>query len=107
LLSKNPNITWEIVVANLDKPWDWYNISRHLNITWKIIEENLDKPWKWGYLSLNEFTKERENFELRVKKQKFVQENLFEEFVKAYMHPRRINKLLEMGYSIDDLDEIL
>ena len=26
-MSTNPNITWEIIKNNPDKPWDWYNIS--------------------------------------------------------------------------------
>jgi hypothetical protein len=30
-----------------------------------------------------------------------------EEFVKAYMHPNIIKKMLDMGYSIDELDDIL
>jgi hypothetical protein len=46
-------------------------------------------------------------FELRVKYQNFVQEYLFEEFVKVYMHPTRNQKLLNIGYSIDELDDIL
>ena len=46
-------------------------------------------------------------FELRVKYQRFVQDNLFEEFVKAYMYPTRIEKLFDMGYSIDELDDVL
>ena len=41
--------------------------------------------------------------ELRNEHQKFVQKYLLEEFVKAYMHPNRITKLLEMGYSIDEV----
>ena len=53
------------------------------------------------------FNQEKEFFELRVKHQQFVQDNLLEEFVKAYMHPNRIKKLLDMGYSINDLDNIL
>ena len=106
-LSKNPKITMDIVEANPDKPWSWYCLSRNPNITWDIVEANPTKNWNWEYLSENKFTKERENFELRVRYQKFVQEHLFEEFVKAYMHPKRITKLLEMGYSIDELDEIL
>jgi len=28
----NPNITWDIVQANPDKPWDWYYLS-NLTIT--------------------------------------------------------------------------
>jgi len=46
-------------------------------------------------------------FEIRVKYQRFVQEHLFEEFVKVAMHPKRIQKLLDMGYSIDELDNLL
>jgi len=46
-------------------------------------------------------------FELRVKYQRFVHEKLFEEFVKAYMHPNRIEKMLNMGFSIEELDDLL
>jgi len=53
------------------------------------------------------YKKEKESFERKCKHQKFVQENLFEEFVKVYMHPKRMNKLLEMGYSIEVIvDEV-
>ena len=106
-LSKNPNITLDFVNANPDKPWNWYGLSENPNITMKNVQENPDKPWNWTWLSLNTFKKEKEQFELRVRHQKFVQEHLFEEFVKAYMHPNRIQKLLDMGYNIDELDDIL
>ena len=106
-LSRNSNITMDIVEANPDKPWNWWGLSRNPNITWEIIEANPDKPWDWNGLSYNKSTNEKEIFELRVKHQMFVQENLLEDFVKVYMHPKRINKLLEMGYSIDELDDIL
>jgi hypothetical protein len=106
-LSTNPNITMDIVEANPDKPWSWNYLSKNPNITMDIVESNLDKPWNWKLLSENKFTKERERFELIVKCQKFVHEHLFEEFVKAYMHPNRITKLLNMGYSIEELDDIL
>jgi hypothetical protein len=82
-------------------------LSLNPNITWEIIQINIDKPWNWVMLSSNKFTKDKEMFMLRINHQKFVQENLFEEFVKAYMHPNRIEKLLDMGYSIDELDDIL
>ena len=32
---------------NLDKPWDWSEISQNPNITMDIINNNLDKPWDW------------------------------------------------------------
>jgi hypothetical protein len=71
------------------------------------VEANQDKPWDWHWLSISIFTKEKEVFELRVKYQKFIQEHLFEEFVKVAMHPNRIEKLLNMGFSIEELDDIL
>ena len=52
-LSLNPNITWEIVQANQDKDWSYYNLSRHPNITWDIVYANPDKPWAYDELSCN------------------------------------------------------
>jgi hypothetical protein len=43
-ISSNPNITWEIIEANLDLPWSWDYISQNPNITMEIIETNLDEP---------------------------------------------------------------
>ena len=106
-LSRNPNITWDIMEANPDKPWVWYSLSCNPNITMDNVEANLNKPWNWNSLSSNTFKKEKKMFELRVRHQRFVQEYLFEEFVKAYMHPNRIQKLLDMGHSIDELDDVL
>jgi hypothetical protein len=39
--------------------------------------------------------------------QKFIQTNLLEEVVKVYMHPKRIMMLLNMGYSAEELDDIM
>ena len=50
-LSRNPNITWYIVKANPNKPWDWYELSSNSNITWDIVISNPDKPWDWDGLS--------------------------------------------------------
>ena len=106
-LSCNPNITMDIVEANLDKPWDWDHLSCNPNITWNIVKANPDKDWNWFKIRHNTFQKEKEMFELRVKKQKFIQENIFEELVKIAMHPKKIEKYLNMGYSIDELDYLL
>ena len=106
-LSENPNVTWEIVKENLDKPWSWNGLSRNPNITSEIVEANLDKTWDWFALSRNKFTKEKEEFEKKVLHQKFIQENILEELVKAYMHPKRIVMLLDMGYEIEELDDIM
>ena len=53
-LSANPNITWEFIEANPDKPWWWWDyLSKNHNITWEIVEANPGKPWMWDYLSNN------------------------------------------------------
>ena len=52
-LSLNPNITWEIVQDNPDKPWNYYYLSRNSNITWKIVQDNPNEPWNYDALSLN------------------------------------------------------
>ena len=74
IYQQNPNITWDIIVANHDikytKPrtrlytlypdsthldflnmiditWNWNGISKNPNITWEIIQNNPDKDWNW------------------------------------------------------------
>ena len=130
-ISLNPNITLEFIEKYIDKNWNWNLLTIHPNITLEFIEKYIDKDWSWKKLSENpkitlefiekynnlpwdigaiftrNFNKEKDFFQLRVKHQQFVQDNLLEEFVKAYMHPNRIKKLLDMGYSINDLDNIL
>ena len=51
VLSSNRNITWDIIEANPNKPWDWSVLSYNPNITCDIIQANLDKPWNWTVLS--------------------------------------------------------
>lgn len=43
-ISKNPNITWEIVLNNTDRIWFWMSLSRNPNITWDIIQSNPNIP---------------------------------------------------------------
>jgi hypothetical protein len=109
-ISRNPNITMDIIKANPDKPWNWIMISENPNLTIEMILSNPDKIWSWFLMSRNPFIKEKELFELRILKmnhQQFVQNYLFEELVKIALHPDKINKYLEMGYTIDELDDIM
>ena len=52
-LSRNPNITMNMIKDNPDKPWDWDNISSNPNITMDMISDNPDKPWNWKCISRN------------------------------------------------------
>ena len=52
-LSQNPNITFEFVKENMDKPWDWSALSRNPNITVDIVKDNPDKPWNLSDLNEN------------------------------------------------------
>jgi hypothetical protein len=50
LLSRHSNITWDIIQANPDKPWDYDYVSFNPNITWDIVEANPDYPWNYPEL---------------------------------------------------------
>ena len=52
-ISKNPNITWNIICDNPDKLWNYWGISENPNITWDIICNNPDEPWRWNEISTN------------------------------------------------------
>ena len=97
----------EIVCNNPDIPWDWRAISENPNITMEIICNNLHIPWNPNAICRNPFKFEKEQFELRVRHQKFIQENVFEELVKYAYHPKRIMKYLEMEYEPHELDEVM
>ena len=52
-VSKNPNITMKFIEKNPDKPWNWNGVSFNPNITMEFIEKNPDKPWDWHGVSSN------------------------------------------------------
>ena len=39
-ISRNPDITMEMIEKHLDKPWSWYSISSNQKITMDFIEKN-------------------------------------------------------------------
>jgi hypothetical protein len=54
-LSKNPNITFDIIKKYYCKflYWDWYSLSKNKNINLEIINNNNNYPWNLNGLSLN------------------------------------------------------
>ena len=61
-LSRNPNITFDIILAHPDKPWKWYYLSENPNITFDIVQTHSELPWDWNSLSTNTFSKAKKNF---------------------------------------------
>ena len=52
-ISKNPNITWDIVIQNPQIPWRWDGLSQNPSITMDIVLNNIKCPWVWKDLSYN------------------------------------------------------
>lgn len=88
-LSRNPNLTMEIVNMVLPEKWNWYHVSKNEGIMMGNIQENPDKPWSdtlaqnpnmtleyigthdlsFEFLSANKFTKMKER-QRRIKDRK-------------------------------------
>jgi hypothetical protein len=47
------NITIEMVLNHIDKPWSWRMISKNENIKMEDVLSHPDLPWDWYYLTLN------------------------------------------------------
>ena len=52
-VSRNPSVTMDVVLSNINKPWSWSWLSRNPNITMSDIESHMDLPWDWYYVSCN------------------------------------------------------
>ncbi len=51
-------ITFQTVLDNFDKPWDYEYLCVNPNITWEIVRENLFIPWSYFYLLTWEIIRE-------------------------------------------------
>ena len=45
-----------LLLLNPDELWDYDGLTRNPNITWDIVQRNLDKKWNYYWLSSNKFT---------------------------------------------------
>jgi len=53
LLSYNPNITIDVILAFPVDYWEWPDLSSYANITLSIVKAHPELPWKWKSLSYN------------------------------------------------------
>jgi len=82
-ISKNPNITMDIIEKYPEKPWIWYYISDKPNITMEIIEKHPNKPWNWESISNNP--------------------NLTMEFIEKYIGKINFQKLSQNKFTFENL----
>ena len=101
-ISRNPSITWEIIQANPGSHWNWRYISRNPNVTWDIIKAHPDKPWDMDAVSFNFMSKHP--YLIKKQKEKEVRDRIIqrtkmvkEEMMMVYWHPDRYEK-----WSFDD-----
>ena len=99
-ISQNPNITWEIVQNNPDKPWKYSMLSQNPNITWKIVRNNSDKSWSYYFLSQNEMKTDKENY-INKKCAQNISNTIFEELIQVVWHPKNIEKFRYLDPDLD------
>ena len=47
-----------MVLTDIDKDWNYYWLSKNSNITWDIVQNNPQIQWGYDYLSRNQFNKD-------------------------------------------------
>ena len=50
-LSRNPDLTFEFILKNLDREWDWWRISLKDWVTEKVVGQHPNLPWQWNLLT--------------------------------------------------------
>ena len=90
---------FQYILDHPEKPWNWQGISRNPNITWDIVEAHPEIPWDWWCLSENPMSK-HPMLQKRLLEKKRVQERcslIKEDLMATAWHPRRVEKWLETG----------
>ena len=59
----------DIIKTNPDKPWYWYEVSKNPNVTFEIINEHLKRCWNWISISSNPMTKEKNDWITKIRHQ--------------------------------------
>jgi len=97
-LSSNPNAI-DLLNQNLDRI-NWENLSSNPNAI-DILEKNKEKiDWK-------QFSKNPSIFELDYNALKERCNIYKEELMQKVMHPSRIQKYLNLGYDVDEIDNYI
>jgi len=59
-MARNPNVCkswdWELIDRGIvEYGWTWWYISQNPNLTWEIVWNNRERPWNFMALSMNNF----------------------------------------------------
>jgi hypothetical protein len=103
-LSENPNAI-HILEKNLHNI-SWYNLSSNKNSI-QILEKNVDKILCYSFFDYENFSVKAHIFELDyeiIEKRCSIYK---EELMQVALHPSRIEKYLEQGISVEDLDKYI
>ena len=90
----------KFINENPEKPWSWDCISRNPNITWDIIEANPEKPWNWKGISYNRFSKHHTQIynkifdEYKQNHKTHFMEKVRYELLMIAMHPSRYAQII-------------
>ena len=90
----------QYILDNPEKPWSWAGLSRNPNITLDIVLKHPEKPWDWAGLSWNKMDKYQ--FPLCVLKRSAKERTAVfkEELIQKIFHPSRVEKYIDY-YGLD------
>ena len=100
-ISKNPNLTLEIIEKYSNKNWLWYYISINPSLIIEMINKFPNKDWHWNYIFTNPFNKDYENELNKLEKLQKIQnfKKIEEELIQKTWHPNRFQQ-----WCIDEID---
>ena len=83
---------FQFIKDNPHKDWCYIWLSENPNITWEIVQANPDKPWDFQLLSWNKMTPAREEFIRKKFQGWFRRSDLKAELMANVWHPRNFEK---------------
>ena len=79
----------QFILDNPDKPWDYLCLSKNPNITWEIVKDNPDIAWDYRRLSNNTMSKSKEAFIKKELIYDFSYKCAKDKVLKYLLHPQR------------------
>ena len=95
-ISKNSNITFDIVQRHMNWSWNWSSLSKNPNITSDIIESNPHLPWNWSNISQNKNLTEE-----------FIRKNIYQHNLTPLSNELFTNKLNLLEKDYQNLSNVL